>query len=154
MLFLLFIGKNKFHLFDLNKNYKRIYINNSEYFTYELTKARDSVKKLLASLVNDYNLAGESEVQFQILENMDTTVNEVMFEALSGHIQAKFNVQSVLKKILTVLTKERPDLRVKDFGINYDGNSYEIKNNKIERNDFNLLSYTLDDAVIINSVLH
>lgn len=154
MIFLLFIGKNKFHLFDLNKNCERITINGSEFFPYDLTKAKDAVNKLIAALANDYNIASESEVQFQVLENMDSTVNEVMLEALGGHIQAKFNIQSVIRKILNVLTKDQPNLRIKEFGINYDGNSFEIKNNKVEKEDFNLLSYTLDDASIINSVLH
>ena len=154
MIFLLFIGKNKFHLFDLDANCERIFINGNESFSYDITKARDAVKKLISSLANDYNLAHESEVQFQVLENMDSTVNEVLFEALNGHIQAKFNIGLVIKKILSVLTKEHPDLRVKDFGINYDGNSFEIKNNKVLKNEFDLLAYTVDDAIIINSVLH
>ncbi len=154
MIFLLFIGKNKFHLFDLDANCERIFINGNDSFAYEITKARDAVQKLVTALANDYNLASGSEVQFQVLENMDSTVNEVLFEALSGHIQAKFNIGSVIKKILSVLTKEHPGLRVKDFGINYDGNSFEIINNKVVKNDFDLLAYTLDDATIINSVLH
>ena len=100
MIFLLFIGKNKFHLFDLDANCERIFINGNDSFAYEITKARDAVQKLVTALANDYNLASGSEVQFQVLENMDSTVNEVLFEALSGHIQAKFNIGSVIKKIL------------------------------------------------------
>ena len=39
MTFLLFVGKREVHVFDINNNYKRIYINGKKSFDYEITKA-------------------------------------------------------------------------------------------------------------------
>lgn len=150
MIFLLFIGTRRLHVFDLNENCERIYIDGKDCYEYDITKASEDVEALLEYLVNEYNLSSKAEVKFQVLTNTDKGINDIMSRALGNHVQGRFSGMEIIKKAIKELSKDKNYL-IDDYGINFDGNCYKLKG-EIVKKDFSLLAYTLCDELLLNLI--
>ena len=151
MTFLLFVGKREVHVFDINNNYKRIYINGKKSFDYEITKAEIYFGTLLSFLKEEYSLSSEAEVQFIILTNPEKGINDIVQRLLKKHIVSKYNVDEIMSNTIKILSNNKESM-VDLYGINFDGNCYKLVNNKLFIGEFSLLAYTLNDELLLDAI--
>lgn len=152
-LFYLIIGKDKLFLYEKdNGRAVKQYIEGNAYFSYDINKADSDVKRMLDLLVNEYNLDTVAELEFIVLENDDDIRTNKIEQVLSDYIIENLDLRSTLLKIMKTLNKDKK-LYINEFGINYDGMSFYIKNNKLEKSEFNLLSYTLQEDTLMKYII-
>ena len=152
-IFYLIIGKDKLFLYEKDNGHAvKQYIEGNPYFLYDVNKAESDVQRMLDLLVNEYNLDTVAELEFIILENDDDIRTNKIEQILSDYIIEKLDLRKTLLKIMKTLNKDKK-LYINDFGINYDGMSFYIKNNKLEKSEFNLLSYTLQEDTLMKYII-
>lgn len=148
--FYLVIEKSSLSLFSLN-NYERIPIEGNEQYTYDLNYSTNCINILLEILANEFNLDSIGEIDFIVINNEDKVISEVMNKALEKHIKKIYDIEKIVENLLYKLNRDKK-LYIDKYGINFDGKSYIIQENKISKKEFNLLGYTITDEQLIKFV--
>lgn len=157
--FYLIIAKDKFHVYHKNNNtFVPEYIDGNPYLKYDLHHVNSSIQHLVESLQHNYNLETMAEVNFIVVNNSDPIRNSMIENALNGeetqggYINSTYDCRDILAKAIRILSKEKK-LHVSEFGINYDGDSYVLKDNILKQGEYNLLAYTINQKNLINYCL-
>ena len=154
MEFLMFIGKDKFIIFDLENQCERVIFKGRDYFSFEITKIQISIAEMFGILKNDFNINNDNNIYFHVLENEDALINNIILDCLQGHIRNKHKLQGTMVSAINELSKlENDKLMIGKYGINYDGKCYKIINNTFIKKDFSLLAYTINEELLINCLL-
>lgn len=150
--FYMIIGKDALFLYEKNgTNYNRQYIEGNPEFHYQLNNIKKDMEKLLAVLTDEYNLDSQSELAFVVIGNGNSVVTEAITRALDGHISDKCGLDSIMPEIINKIYKEEIPL-VKEYGINFDGHNYLLMNGKLDKRNYSLLGYTLNEDKIVEYI--
>lgn len=134
-----------------NGSYERIYIEGNPEYTYDINCAKDSVEKLLFSLVNENNLESVGEIDLILIDNENKIVTEVMEKALKEYIKEKIQIDSLICKMSKKMSRDKK-MYITQYGINFDGKNYICKGEKINKSEFSLLGYTVSSDELLKYV--
>ncbi|MGG7175289.1 hypothetical protein ACQPV1_18475 [Clostridium neonatale] len=141
--FYMIIGKNELFLYEKNENgYVRQFIEGNSEYSYKLNNAKNDVDRLIKSLVNEYNMETSAEIEFVVIDNENTIYSEIIEKALGEYVAKKNDLKQILTNIIKKLKRDNK-LMIDELGINFDGKNYVMSNNKLIKNDYSLLGYTL-----------
>jgi len=150
MEFLVSIEKNKLRTYERkNGHFEPFYIEGDEFFSYDVTSIKQDVDAYMNSIVHEKNLADASCIELLVLENFDELLNSKFNKAWGDHVRNAYRVHDLMEKAFNALQGNK-ELRIPEYGINYDGFSFLLKNGKIEKSDFDLLAYTIHATDLIN----
>lgn len=155
-IFYMIIGKGKLYLYKKENNrYIKQYIEGNSFYKYEINQVKLDLQKLLERLVDEYNLETKAELEFYIVENEDELFSEAVIKGLKEYVIKKYSLTEVLISVMEKLCKDKK-LKIKEFGINYDGKSYllsgQISNKKVKKSEFSLLAYTICEDDIMKFI--
>ena len=157
--FYLVIGKDKFYVYRKDKDtFAPEYIDGNPYMKYGIHHVKSDIQHLLESLQHNYNLETMREIKFIVVNNSDPVRNSIIENALdgkdtqAGYINSIYDFKDILVKAIKTLSKDKT-LYISEFGINYDGDSYMLKDGILKQSEFNLLGYTIYHERLINYCL-
>lgn len=146
------IKKDCLSLYEKNDNeYEKVYFEGNPEYSYSINSAKESVERFLNMLLGEYNLDTMGEIDFVVIDNEDEIVSEVMLGEFAQSVKKRINIMELMSKILDSIGRDKK-LHISDYGINYDGKRYIFNNQKIVKEEFSLLAYTLNDNMLINFI--
>lgn len=152
MRFYVVIGKGAFFLYRKNgKKFEPEYIDGNPYYRYILHKIKPSAKQMVEALIENNNLNNESEIELVLIENSDRVRNVNVKQALNSCVKQVIKLDEILLRLTHDLLKNKK-LYIDEFGINYDEECYKIRSNELERSNYSLLAYTVDQDMLMNYV--
>lgn len=152
MQFYVVIGKGAFFLYRrAGKTFEPEYIDGNPYYRYILHDIKSSAKQMIAALVDNNNLENEEEIELIIIENSDRVRNTNVERTLKKFIKETIPVDKVLVRVMNDLAKDKK-LYIDEFGINYDEECYVVRCNVLERGNYSLLAYSVNQDMLINYV--
>lgn len=152
MRFYVVIGKGSFFLYRKdNKKFEPEYIDGNPYYRYILHEIKASVKQMLITLADINNLDNENEIELVIIENSDRVRNTNVKLALKNYIKETIQLDTLLLRLIHDLLKDK-SLYIDEFGINYDEDCYIMRSNTLERSNYSLLAYTVNQNMLMNYV--
>lgn len=150
--FYMIVGSDTLYLYEKNgKEYTRQYIDGNPEFHYQINNVKRDMKKMMNALVEEYNLENRSELSFLMIGNDKPQVTEAVGKALEGHIEKKYELNTIIYDIIKRFSEDKK-LLVEDFGINFDGVNYCLTDGKVCKADYSLLGYTLQTDDIVKCV--
>ena len=153
MLFLLFLGDDKFKVFELENQCKRVFFKGRDSFSFEVTKMQFAIEEMLSILEHEFNI-NKDNIFFRVLESDNELVNKAVLEVLGHHVRYKHKLQGVMVNVMAELSKiDNDKLLIKKYGVNYDGKCYKSDNNSFLNRDYSLLAYNISEDVLINALL-
>ena len=152
MRFYVVIGKGSFFLYRKeNKKFEPEYIDGNPYYRYILHEIKASVKQMLITLADINNLDNENEIELVIIENSDRVRNTNVKLALKNYIKETIQLDTLLLRLIHDLLKNK-SLYIDELGINYDEDCYIMRSNTLERSNYSLLAYTVNQNMLMNYV--
>ena len=155
MTFYMIVGKEKLFLFDkAGPSCNRLYIEGNPDFLYDANQAEhdkkkdDDKKNLFITLIKEYNLDTHAELDFKVIYNEDPIRSQVMKDVLGEHVSGQYEILDIVHGIAKSFTKDTK-LMIDEFGINFDGKNYMVRDNDIVKQDYSLLGYTLREEQIM-----
>ncbi len=150
MEFLVSIEKDKLRTYERVKGtFEPFFIEGGECFFFDGASIKQEVETYLSSLAREKNMESPDGIELIVLENSDELLNMKFSRAWGEHVKKVFQVGDMMGKVLNALQGNK-ELRVSEYGINYDGFSYVIRKGKIEKSDFDLLAYTIHAKNLID----
>ena len=139
MCFILFVSKNTFYLYQDNDDViKKSFIAK----TYNLYSIKEDVMSMLSILAKFNGSKDTSVIELIVIENIDEVRNKNVELILNKIIKKIVPLHQILNKCIKSLTVKR-ELHIKEFGVNYDGDSYLLKDETLQKIPYSLLSYSL-----------
>ena len=136
--FFMIIGKNKLNVYSTNGGqWEKQYFEGNPEFEYEVNNARHDIEKMFELLVSEYNLDSKAELEFSVLCNEDSVYNDVIERCMKEYICEK---------------KELKQVEIDNYGINFDGKHYMLKDGVITKGKFDLLGYTVSEDSIVKYI--
>lgn len=152
MKFYIVIGKGAFFLYRKNgKSFEPEYIDGNPYYRYILHEIKSSAEKMLTELADNNNLEDRSNIELVIIENSDRVRNVNVEKALEKYITETIKLDKLILRLMHDLLK-RDNLYIDQLGINYDEECYVMKSNNLERSNYSLLAYTVNQDMLIHYV--
>lgn len=152
MKFFIVVGKNALYTYEYDgQNYQVQYIEGSEVFSIDPNNIMDDIKLYIRNLANEKNLRSTESLEFDILESPNIKFNLTITEALKMQISNRYSLNTILEKVFAKLS-ENKELLIDEYGINYEGYSYMMKNNTISEEQYNLLAYTIHSDDLIKEI--
>ena len=146
------IGKNAFYLYRRNGNGFEIeYVDGNPYRHYDIHSIKSDLEDLLATVADTNNLDNANEMEFAIIENADNIRNTNVEQVLGNRIREKISIDDVLIRVVNSLAKDK-DLHINEFGINYDGISYVLHNNDLQKSSYSLLAYNVSQEKLMEFI--
>lgn len=150
MEFLVSIEKDRLRTYERVKGtFEPFFIEGGECFFYDGSSIKQEVETYLSALVREKNMESPDGIELIVLENSDELLNLKFSRAWDKHVKKVFLIGDMMWKVLCALRDDK-ELRVSEYGINYDGFSYVIRKGKIEKSDFDLLAYTIHAKNLID----
>lgn len=106
---------------------------------------------MLITLADINNLDNENEIELIIIENSDRVRNTNVKLALKNYIKETIQLDTLLLRLIHDLLKNK-SLYIDEFGINYDEDCYIMRSNTLERSNYSLLAYTVNQNMLMNYV--
>ena len=148
----LIVGKNEFYLFRRAANKFEIeYVDGNPCRRYNLHSIGGDLEDLLATVADNNNLSSSGEIYISVIENADKIRNLNVEKAIKRHIKEKISLDNMLRRAMDALARDK-NLYIADFGINYDGESYTLRENILERRAYNLLAYNVSPEKLIEFI--
>ena len=149
MNFFLIIGRNK--LYTYVKNASQIepqFIEGSNYFQVNFGNISGDVSSYMETLANEKNLGTIAKLEFDILENSNSKFSAEVIRAFGENVKSVYHLNEVLENVMNKLLRDKK-LMINEYGVNYDGYSYKLKNNTVVKEEYDLLSKSIycDDIV-------
>ncbi len=145
MLFFMIIGKELLYICrERNGALEPVYIHGNQYQQYNpySNTIKDDIRKILEAVADQHNLDAADGIDISLVENADRVRNENIKKALSGNLKRTIPLNDVLLRLVNSL-RGKKELHIDDFGINYDGDSYILRNGQLQRSAYSLLAYTV-----------
>lgn len=153
MHFYMIIGKSKIYVYRLkNEKLEPEFIDGNPFCNYATQGINDAVSGLLSSLADVNNLDSIDDVEVSVVLNTDRVRNVNAIKALDGHILQEVPLEDVLVRVIKRLSKDR-QLKITEFGINYDGDAYILHDGNLEKKQYSLLAYSVGQEDFIVDVL-
>lgn len=149
----MFITKDAFYVYSLkNGRLASEFIDGNPFLRYSLRTAEADVNNLIEALADKYNLNSTKDVDFTMIENSDPVRNTKVAKALGGQLKAAVKLNDALLTAIDELAKD-PGLRINDFGINYDGMSYLVRDGRLNQYSYSLLALTINSKDIAKCLI-
>mgnify|MGYP004474962147 CR=1 FL=1 len=143
MKFLIVIGKDALYTYStIGQDIQPQYIEGSEAFSYNANSIGEEIESYLEALANEKNLGTVSKLEFDVLEGSNKLVNHSMYNSLKEYIDQWWKFDEAVANSLKILSKDKK-LYIKEFGINYDGRSYRLEQDRLMQDDYDLLAYSV-----------
>ncbi len=143
--FFLVIGKEKLYLYVCQgERCEKQYIEGNPDFSYHINHVSNDIKRLFQSLMNEYNLQSEAELQFTVINNEDFIYSEAVNQALGQKVVKNWDLEEVMVSAIQKMNSDK-SLLIDEFGANFDGKNYIMRAGKLEKTEFNLLGYLLKE---------
>ena len=68
-----------------------------------------------------------------------------------NNVKEVIKLDTVLFRVIHDLLKDK-SLYIDEFGVNYDEESYVMRSNALERSNYSLLAYTINQDILMNYV--
>lgn len=150
--FYMIIGKNKLYLYEKeDKIFERLYIEGNPEYSYDINRAKKCIAELMDRLADEYNMDTIAEIEFVIIDNEDPVISNVMNQVLNEYIKEEYPIDSLLSNIYQKLERDKK-LFISDYGINFDGKNFSKKNNVLEKKEFSLLGYTINQDELMKYI--
>ncbi|MBO5470041.1 MAG: hypothetical protein J6A03_09935 [Lachnospiraceae bacterium] len=149
MKFLMVIGRNAIFTYAYEgKEYVPQLIEGSEKYLYNVNNISYEIETYLTALANEKNLGTKAKLEFDVLESSDPFCNSMVMNYMETYIEKKYDINNVMKEILKKLSRDE-SLLIEEYGVNYDGVSFVLKDNEIKKQPYNLLAYRIgyDDLI-------
>ena len=141
--FRLLLTQKRFYVYQKRDGaLEREYIDGNPWMAYDGHQMAEHLQHLLAILKNNHNLDEEEKLHIDLIGCADDVRNQQVKKQLADQLEDYIELSSVLPKLMRVLS-ENAALHIEDFGINYDGLSYIIRQEEWEQDEFRLLAYTV-----------
>lgn len=141
MFYLIILKKSLYVYRKKNEAFIPEYIEGKLAEDYELKNLEDKVKKIIEYIAEANNLTPD-EVHISVVENSDSVRNEKVRRVLGNKIKATYKITDVLDATVKNLRRQK-DLYIDQLGINFDGESYQLKAGRLKREAYSLLAYTI-----------
>lgn len=132
-------------------SFERVYLGGNPEYSYSVNCSQEHINKLFECLIEEYNLDTIGEVDFIVVENEDQIVSKSVVNALGQSVKNLINIEGLMIKISEGIGRDKK-LRIREYGINFDGKRYLFEDEKISKEDFCLLSYSLSDDMLMQFV--
>lgn len=143
MKFFLIIGKNALYTYEQEgQRFEPQFIEGSNAFTISSSNICEDVNSYMQILANEKNLGTIAKLEFDVLECSDTYCNTGVITVLEEHINKIYSLEDTLTIVTKKLLRDKK-LMIDIYGINYEGHSYKVKNNRIVQGEYDLLGYTI-----------
>ena len=154
MHFFLVVGKNKFYIYTRSEGGQLVpeYIDGNPFWEYTPHAIKSDLKKLMNALADGNNLDDINEIKFSVVKNADRVRNVNVISALTDYLQDEISLEEILQTAIKKLS-DNPALHIAEFGVNYDGDSYVLKNGNLEKNSYSLLAYTISQEEFVAGIL-
>lgn len=153
MHFFLIVGKTDFYVYT-RKNDQLVpeFIDGNPFWPYTPHAVKNDLVRLMYALADSNNLEGIDDITFSVIKNADRVRNVNIINSLGQHLQKEISPDELLLAAIQRLAKNSA-LHIAEFGINYDGDSYILKNGNLDKNPYSLLAYTISQEEFIVGVL-
>lgn len=154
--FLLNVNRNAFTVYRKTEKYELQYVKGEPAFPYDGKRVALDLAELLNTLVEEYNLTSEKELEFTLVLGIDDAINGEVEKYLRERqclgSDKSLTIRDLLARLYDKLAADSR-LMVQQYGVNYDGVNYQ-KNSRQElvRQDFKLLAYPVNDENIIDVI--
>lgn len=150
--FYVIIKKNHLSIYEKNGNsYEKVYLGGNPEFAYSVNSAKDCTKRFFDMIVEEYNLDTIGEVDFIVIDNEDDIISNAILEAFGENVKKRIDIEKLMSEVSSGIGRDKK-LRIFEYGINYDGKKYLVKNEEVVKEEFSLLSYTLTDDMLMKFV--
>ncbi|MDE6985304.1 MAG: hypothetical protein K2O99_12355 [Lachnospiraceae bacterium] len=149
MKFLLVIGQNALYTYEKSsQEYEPVFIEGSEVFALRAGAIREEMKSYLEALKDEKNLGTTAKLEFDVLESADDSRNLAVQSVLEEHIDRTYPLDAALQTVMKKLVRDK-ELRIDKYGINYEGCSYKMDRDRVVRDAFDLLAYTIHNRDVV-----
>lgn len=149
MKFLTVIGKHGLYTYQKDgERYQLQYIEGSEAYPYNSSSANEDIFAYMEALANEKNLGTVAKLEFDVLESSDQFCNKAVIQALEEYVNRRYSFDEALTAVLKKLSRDKK-LLISEYGINYDGSSYQMVNGNVENREFDLLAYTIHSTDMV-----
>lgn len=150
---IIIICKDDFFVFD---GFEQVFIEGNSSFPYSMNRVKEDLKNLLECLTNQYNLSSPAELNISIIANEDNLITETVRTAFynqekSASINNVYEITNIIGAYIKQFSNDKT-LYIDDFGVNFDGINYTIRNNFIEKQSFSLLALTVSSSELVKYV--
>lgn len=147
--FYVIIKKECLSTFGKNgSSYEKVYLGGNPEFSYSLNSAKDYVSRFFDMIIEEYNLDTIGEIDFVIIDNEDEIISNAMIDAFGDSVKKRISVENLMVEVSAGIGRDKK-LHISEYGINFDGKKYLIKDKKAVKEEFNLLAYTLSDEMLV-----
>lgn len=150
--FYVIIKKDYLTIYEKNGNsYEKVYLGGNSEYTYSVNSAKDYVNQFFEMIIEEYNLDTMGEIDFVVIDNEDVITTNAMMTAFGQSVAKQISIENLMEEILASIGRDKK-LRISEYGINYDGKKYLVKDKKVVKEEFSLLAYTLSDDMLIKYI--
>lgn len=150
--FYVIIKKDYLTIYEKNGNsYEKVYLGGNSEYTYSVNSAKDYVNRFFEMIIEEYNLDTMGEIDFVVIDNEDVITTNAMMMAFGQSVAKQISIENLMEEILASIGRDKK-LRISEYGINYDGKKYLVKDKKVVKEEFSLLAYTLSDDMLIKYI--
>ena len=149
MKFLIVLGNQSIDTYDYGeKGIEPRFIEGSPSYPISLGNASADMRRYMEDLTNELNMDSTSDLEFDILEGSDRSLNEMIEAFIQEHIRKVYTLKDTLKTIIQKLARD-DSLMIASYGINYGGKSYILEGQNLQEGEFDLLAYTIHSGDVM-----
>ena len=127
MQFFLVVNQKGICTFEKNDDkLTTLFVEGCELFPIDGGRVKECCESYMRALANEKNLGNQNMLEFEILESSDKILNMKVLKALNGLVKKTYDLTSTMQYVIEKLSADS-SLRIKEFGVNYDGCSYMIQ---------------------------
>ena len=150
--FYVIIKKDCLSIYEKNVNsYEKVYLGGNPEYAYNVNSAKDYVNRFFEMIIEEYNLDTIGEIDFVVIDNEDEIISNVMLAALGQSVKRQISIENLMLEVLDSLGRDLK-LHISQYGINFDGKKYLVKDKRVVKEEFCLLAYTLTDDMLIKFI--
>lgn len=150
--FYVIIQKNYLSVYEKNADmFEKVYLGGNPYFAYTVNNAVDYIQRFFSMIIEEYNLETVGEVDFVVIENEDRIITDAVSKAMGECIKKQLKIEELMLNVIARLGRDK-NLCISEYGVNFDERKYIVTDGKINKDEYSLLSYTLNDDMLIKFV--
>lgn len=145
----LVICTDKFYVFEKGGGSVQSFDGNP-YFEYEPSKISTATKNLLDSLLENNNLDSRDDLRFFVVESWDLVRNEIVLGRLGENVVHSYSLAEAIERAFGDFSQDAR--KYMEFGLNYDGHSYQLEQGRTRSGEFNLLAMTIEPQTLLRYI--
>ena len=148
--FYLAVCRNRFYVYD-GETRQAEHIDGNPFVEYEPNKAREGVRRLVTSMLENRNKEDRWEFHFDLIESTDGLLNEAVTRELAERDMKRYAAADLVGRAINDLLND-PKLHVRELGVNYDGECYYAGEDLMRRGEYSLTALTLTPEALLKYV--